>query len=452
MMRLAGVVLAGSLCVGFLPGCVGLRCGDRCPSVGEFSQTPTDLPTVAEPSKVSLNTLSLPSFQAVEKALARKPEVAGYRLLSESQCQCLAAANSTLGNLLATEQATSGEQSAGRRDRDAVARSLLGNLLALRAVEERNRSAAAALELHYRLAGAWFGRDQLDRSLEEVRRGLRDFRQAKATGLSVPGDETRLQIQEIDLVDRKVQLDAAIVQLDGQLCRLIGVERDDRQPLQPTAEWTVAASPTDADAAVAEGLRSRPDLIMLCLLSQELNGQTLPAVRSALGRLDPLVGGLSQGVCCLSLRRVCDCAELQGRETQLARLQESQRRAADEEIRGAAAELEKRLRQVGLAKDTADRCQSELRRLREKRAAAGKVQASEVSAAQLEVFRAESDALQAVVEWKIAAAKLKESQGLLALECGYALPVTYCETCQERDTDPVNKPHRAQQPSQESPR
>lgn len=427
MVRLAWVVLAGSLCIGFLPGCAGLRCSEQHLSLGAPSQTPTDLPTVAEPSKVSLNALSLPSFQAVDKALARKPEVAGYRLLSESQCQCLAAANSTLGNLLAVEQATSAEQRAGRRDREAMARSLFGNLLALRAVEERNRSAAAALELHYRLAGAWFGRDQLDRSLEEVRRGLRDFRQAKATGLSVPGDEERLQIQEIDLVDRKVQVDAAIVQLDGQLCRLIGVERDDHQPLQPTAEWTVAARPTDADAAVAEGLRSRPDLVMLCLLSQELNGQTLPAVRSALGRLDPLVGGLSLGVCCLSLRRVCDCAELEGRETQLGHLQESQRRAAEEEIRGAAVEVEKRLRQVGLAKDKADRCQSELRRLREKRAAKGNVQPSEVSAAQLEVFRAESDAFQAVVEWKIAGMKLKESQGLLASECGYTLPVTYCE-------------------------
>lgn len=427
MGRLTGVVLAGWLCVGSLVGCAGPRCGDQTPSLELIGHATADLPTVAEPSKVSLNALSLPSFEVVDKALTRKSEVAGYRLLSESQCQCLAAANSTLGNLLAVEQATSAEQSAGRRDRDAVARLLFGNLLALRAVEERNRSAAAALELHYRLAGAWFGRDQLDRSLEEVRRGLRDFRQAKATGLSVPGDEERLQIQEIDLVDRKVQVDAAIVQLDAQLCRLIGVERDDRQPLQPTAEWTVAPRPTDADAAVAEGLHSRPDLVMLCLLSQELNGQTLPAVRSALGRLDPLVGGLSQGVCCLSLRRVCDCAELEGREAQLGQLQESQRRAAEEEIRGAAAELEKRLRQVGLAKDKSDRCQSGLRRLREKRAAKGNVQLSEVSAAQLEAFRAESDAFQAVVEWKIAAMKLKESQGLLASECGYPLPVTYCE-------------------------
>jgi len=400
------------------------------------SQTPADLPTVAEPSKVSLDALSLPSFQAVEKALGRKSEVASYRLLSESQCQCLAAANSTLGNLLAAEQAASAGQGSGRRDRDAVARSLLGNVLALRAVEERNRSAAAAMELYYRLAGAYFGRGQLDHSLEEVRRSIRNFRQAKATGLSLPGDEEKLQLQEIELVDRKVQVDAGIGQLDAQLCRLIGVERDDRQPLRPTAEMIVAVSPTDPDEAVAEGLRSRADLATLCLLSQELNDQTLPAVRSALARLDPLMGGLpSKGGCGLSLRRVCDCPELQGRQSQVSQLLESQKRAAEEEIRGAAGDVEMRLRQVGLAKDKLDRWRSELRRLREKREAKGTVQVSEISAAHLEVFRAESDAFQAVVAWKIAMVKLKQSQGLLAAECGYALPATCCEECLKRNAD-----------------
>jgi outer membrane protein TolC len=365
----------------------------------------------------------------VDKALAKKREAEGYRLLNESQCQCLAAANSTLGNLLAEENTTLGGQYAGRRDRDAMARSLLADMVALRAVEERNRSAGTALELYYRLAGAYFGRDQLDRSLEEVRRSIRNFRQAKATGLSVPGDEEKLQVREIELVDQKVQLDAAIGQLDGQLCSLIGVEPTDRQPLWPAAEMTVAVSPIDSAAAVAEGLKSRPDLALLCLLSQKLNDQTLPAARSALARLEPLVGGLAKSVCCLSLRRACDCAELEGRQMQVSRLLESRKQAAEEEIRGAVGDVERRLRQVGLAKDKFDRCQSELRRLRERREAKGNVLLSEVSAAQLELFRAESDAFQAVVEWKVAVVKLKQSQGLLASECGYTLPAACCEEC-----------------------
>ena len=54
---------------------------------------------------------------------------------------------------------------------------------------------------------------------------------------------------------------------------------------------------------------------------------------------------------------------------------------------------------------------------------------SQISAAQLEVFRGESDAFQAVVEWKVTMVKLKEAQGLLASECGYALPAKCCDTC-----------------------
>ena len=432
MLRLRGLYLAGVMCVGTLAGCAGWRHGGLAATPeGATSAAAAVLPAVREPPKVSLSSLSLPSFQAVDKALARKPEPAGYRLLDESQCQCLAAANSTLGNLLAGQGATLAGQGGGRRDPDAAARFLMADVVALRAVEERNRSAAAAMELYYRLAGAYFGRDQLDRSLEEVRRSIRNFRQAKATGLSVPGDEEKLQIQELELVDRKVQLDAAIGQLDDELCHLIGAERLDRQPLWPAAEMAVAVSAIDLDAAVAEGLRSRPDLAALCLLKQELSGQTLPAVRGALERLDPLLGGLSPSkhFFSASLRRTFDYVELLQRQSQLGQLLESQKGAAEEEIRGAAGDVERRLRQVGLAKDKLDRCQSELRRLREKREAKGTVQLSEISAAQLEVFRAESDAFQAVVEWKIAAVKLKQSQGLLAAECGYTLPAACCEEC-----------------------
>ena len=49
------------------------------------------------------------------------------------------------------------------------------------------------------------------------------------------------------------------------------------------------------------------------------------------------------------------------------------------------------------------------------------VTAFDLSAAQLELLRAESDMLHRVIAWKIAEAKLKQAQGLLAAECGYGV-------------------------------
>ena len=63
--------------------------------------------------------------------------------------------------------------------------------------------------------------------------------------------------------------------------------------------------------------------------------------------------------------------------------------------------------------------------LQEKREADG-VTAFDLSAARLELLRAESDTVHRVLAWKIAQAKLKQAQGLLAAECGYRLP----ECCQ----------------------
>jgi hypothetical protein len=43
-----------------------------------------------------------------------------------------------------------------------------------------------------------------------------------------------------------------------------------------------------------------------------------------------------------------------------------------------------------------------------------------VHKARLEVLAVEQDLLHDVIEWKLAVARLKAAQGLLAVECGYA--------------------------------
>jgi hypothetical protein len=387
------------------------------------------LPSMGQPTRNSVASLSLPSYQAVEKALAKPAEVAGYRLLTDSQCQCLAAAESTLGNLLDWQRQTTLAASGTRRDREARSRAVLADVLGLRAVEQRNKSAASAMELYYRLAGAYFARDQLDRSIQELQHSIDDFRKSKATGLTVPGDEEKLQTQRIELVDRKVQAESAAAQLNEQLGALLGLERDPSHPLWPGAEMTVDLSPIDVEAAVASGLPLRPDLAMLCVLRENVSEETLGSVRSALAVVDPLLGSSSpkKHMVSGSRQRLRVCLETQSRQVQLDELFTDERRRAEDEIRRAAADAEKRLRQVGLARDKLAECQAQLSRLRQRRQAKGVIPVSQISAAQLEVLRAESDAFQAVIEWKIAMVKLKEAQGLLASECGYPLPATCCE-------------------------
>lgn len=431
MVRLIGLLVAGVMYVGTMAGCAPSRLAAPGSPTEVKITGPVSLPSIGQPTPVALASLALPSHQAVEKALARKSEVSGYRLLTESQCQCLAAAESTLGKLLASERQSVLTGVVARRDREASGRSVLADVLGLRAVDERNRSAASAMELYYRLAGAYFARDRLDRSLDEVRRSIEDLRKARETGLSVPVDEARLRTQEIDLLDRKAQLDAAIGQLDEQLCQLLGLDRDPSQPLWPGAEMAVSVARIDVDAAVAEGLRSRPDLALLCVLYENVNEQTLGPIRSALSRVDPLMGrpAPKKHMVSSAVHRARVCLETQTRQEQLGQLLESQRRSAEDEIRRAVSDAEKRLRQIGLAKDKLDQSQDLLRRFRERRDAKGAPAASEIRAAQVDLLSAESDAFQSVVEWKIAAVKLKQSQGLLAAECGYALPAPCCEGC-----------------------
>lgn len=443
MTRLAGwVVVAGLFCLGATAGCAPVRlAGPRLPLHGNLPGTVT-LPSIGKPTPVALASLGLPSHQAVEKALNDRPEISGYRLLTESQCQCLAAAESTLGNLLASERQSVLTGIVGRRDRDALGRSVLADVLGIRAVEERNRSAAQALELYYRLAGAYFARDRLDQSLAEIRRWIDDIGKAKESGLTLPQDDSKLQIQQIQLRDRKVQLDAAIDQLDDQLCQLLGLERDPRQPLWPGAEFAVRVAPVDADAAVEEGLRSRPDLALLALLHENVDEQTLGAIRGALGRIDPLMGRPAprKHMISTAVHRAKVCLEAETRQEQLDQLLSAQRRAAEEEIRRAAGEVDRRLRQIGLAKDKLDQCHKALHRIRERRQAKGDPAASEVLAAQLEVFSAETDAFEAVIEWKIATAQLKQSQGALASECGYDLPGTCGTSCLRLSSDGGTEP------------
>jgi outer membrane protein TolC len=102
----------------------------------------------------------------------------------------------------------------------------------------------------------------------------------------------------------------------------------------------------------------------------------------------------------------------------LAQAQAEAERNIRREVVEAVWNAETGLREIAVAKERSAVWQERVAGLRERRQTDG-VTAFDLSAAELELLRCESDAVHRVIAWKIAQAKLKQAQGLLAAECGY---------------------------------
>jgi hypothetical protein len=401
-------------------------CAQQCASVGSGSggRGVQSSPVAPQPPEMrtgrgsfSPDLAALASYQAVDRALSRTPTPVQYRVLRAEEVQCLAAANAPLAKLYDSEsQAVLA--GAGRRNQSSA--SVQSKLMTYHAIDERNKASGAALELFYSLAEAEAGRDILNRSIDEVDRAVANLDQLKQSGLKIPLDRTSLQRQKLDWLDRQIQLNSTLVKMQGQLQQLCGFEADPNTPIWPQADLTVTLMPTDPQAAIGEGLANRADLGALCMLRGSLSVDTLPAARSGMQALSP---GLGASVL---TRRLFGGGsgseeELQTRQSQLAQAQSDSERTISREINEAVQNVETRLREIAVAKERREVWQQRMANLKGRREADG-VTAFDFNAAQLELLRAENDEVHRVIAWKIAQAKLKQAQGLLAAECGYRLP------------------------------
>jgi hypothetical protein len=376
----------------------------------------------------NIDLASAPTFETVQRAQTPKPNPGQFRVLDVGQCQCTAATRAPLANLLDAERGLILERGDGGHRRKEIAQSLALNLIELRALEERNEKAASAVEVFYHLAEADYGRRACDRSLSEIAQSLADFEQLQRRGLVAIADDSKLRRQQLELLDRRMELNASARQLEGQLCVLLGFESDPLLPVCAAADLLVVAGALDVEAAIAIGLANRADLKSIAMLTQSLSSDTLVVARAALKRIDQLLG-TSPPHQRMSRLFSHDELELSTRQAQLQLLWQEQTREVKEEVRQSAVLVETRLQQVGLARNMLDAWTQELARLRDKRGTEGAAW-SEVSAAQLEFYRAENELVRRIVAWKIAQVKLKKAQGLLALECGYRLPPVCQEACE----------------------
>ena len=309
---------------------------------------------------------------------------------------------------------------AGAGCHDQQAACVQSKLMAYRAADERNKAAGTALELYYSLAEAEANRDVLDRGIDEVDRAIANLDQLKRSGLKIPMDQTALMRQKLDWLDRQIQLNAAASKMQNQLQQICGFQHDPTLPIWPQADLTVSVIPTDAQAAIDEGLANRADLGALRMLNHSLSAETLPAARSGMQAVGP---GL--GTSMLTRRLLGGSSnsneELSTRQSQLSEAWCDLERTVIREIGEAVQNVETRLREIAVAKERHNIWQQRYEQLKVKRESNG-VTAFDLNAVQLERLRAESDLLHRVIAWKIVQAKLKQAQGLLAAECGYCAP------------------------------
>jgi hypothetical protein len=417
MWRSIGATIFGWLCLLAISGCCARRtccqAEQRTCIVQPLADTISPVPS---PGVVNANWASFPAAEQVTAASGAEPAITGYRPLTAEQCQCQAVANAALANILAAESQYIRCTRVDRHGCLTPDDALMADLLALRAVDERNKAAAAALELFYRLAEAQLQRDVLSRSLQEIDSAIANYGQLHQRGLPLPSDDSALQRQRLDLLARQVQLNTSSRDADGQLCRLLAVPYHPLTPLSPVADLTLSATPVDIEAAVDLGLAMRPDLAMLRMLCGRLSVDTLPTARSAMQPMGSLLGAASsdtQHRLCKSGDDMQLACEQQTRLSQLCVALGDRTRAAEEEIREAAREIESRLSQAVLAKGKWVSWQQHLQGLRKKQEVA-QATPFEISAAQLQTLQAESDAVSALADWTIAQVKLKKSQGALA--------------------------------------
>lgn len=344
-----------------------------------------------------------------------------YCALAENEAQCLAATNAPAARALDQEaaaiaaQATSRHRSSGAESQQQI--------LNLQATQERNKAAAAALVLYWRLAEAEGGVHNLRRRGLVVDRMVSDVQRLQAAGLEPPVSLSTIQAQQLELLHKQIDLEATIDQLNEQLVTLLGAEPAEGSRLWPETAISVSAFVPPLVESQQVALQQRADLDALRLALSVNDPQNLGVSRSVLGQSGTGLG-LSAGPSMLlaafhfGARR----DEAAVRQQQLAGTLAEQERKTHHEVAEAIAILQARVTQIGLSGRRLELLERQLDRLERSRPveiAAG----FEAHRARLDALAAEQDRLHDAIEWKIAGIKLQAAQGELAIQCGFTAAI-----------------------------
>lgn len=412
-----------------LSACAGCRCQSGCclPRTPRIACNLPEGPRAdAPPDLMRL----VPDCEAEDCRLAPLPSPSEtYRLLTPGDCQCRAAANATIANMLELEEhwATVTIEC----DSKVVAKNLClqRDLLELHAADVRNKSAAAALEAYYQLAALEARARYLDLAVEELTKSRDRVAKLRNEGLPVEVDGDEIAIQLAALEDRRLQLEFARVQLNGQLQKLMGCPIAETDFFWPEVDWTPDLSPLDAEAELQAALPDRFDVRGVGLILCKLEKSTLRVARgvlavadSTLGSVEPTEGWVHR-VRCIA----CSGFEVDVRCRQLAMLYEETERLATAEIKSAVYEATMQQRRIAVARQAVQQRRERLYELDAKRDP-DDTSIFEISRARSRLYDAEATLVEQVAGLSLARVRLRKAQAALAAECGF-VPKLCCEGC-----------------------
>jgi hypothetical protein len=323
-----------------------------------------------------------------------------YTLLDPEECRARSAVNAPLADLYALEPTFWCDR-------------LRRELLCLKESEIRNRAAASALELYYRILETELRRAPLRRQQQALDELLAEFDSLRAKGLSVPIDEQALRRQKAALIAQRMTLEKSAERLREQLVSLVGFPAGS-PPIAPRDDLTIRAPSFDVSAEVERGLQERPDLLQIQALNGWVCKETLPIVRAILSSAAP---GTGSAVVPPKRHRwwwqkPLAMNETKARIAQLSLLSDTKREMVCSEIRVAIREIEEQTSLALLAEREVKDSQARYENLRKKLGGPG-VTPSEVYTALTASCQAEQELISRAIQWKLSWVKLRSAQGTL---------------------------------------
>jgi hypothetical protein len=365
-----------------------------------------------------------------------------YRALAPQQCQCLAAQHAPLADSLdrqrqKLQQEANDSHLCGQKSEKQ--RAFQESMLLYSALEIRDQAAGTALEWYYQLAGAEAKTDLLNTSLNRVRDTLARVERLKKQGIRLPAPLEEYQRQIVQLQLQQTQNQLTIEQLNSKLRQAMAFDPGNNwrfwpDPSVPLGTETVP----NVEAAVHLGLAQRPQLLLLRSMIANLDRDTLDAARSLLQSINPLLAMSDPPAHCKLLTLLGKILHIQpGKDAEVERVRaqlteylHERERVVAAEVREAAYEVGARRKIVILARQAANRWQERIKDL-EKQQAQGLPVFADLTSAYMEWYKARGEVVKEFFGWKIAAVKVKQSQGILPAECGYtdAGPCDACTAC-----------------------
>ncbi len=410
-------------------------------------------PIRAEIADAEVLSQATPPKNLLRAGAAESQKAERYYVLRAEQCQALAAAHAVWGNILDEESELAAALVGLGRTQRARSAALQSDLLRYAALAERNRAAADALELFYRLAEAEAHWDLCQAALQFIDKGYQDHLpsassevdSSTSSGSTSAGEVT--QTPKASHSDQAIRADSEswqhrrrwqkrlkelgqqIEYLNSQLRPILGGQLGDCRRIWPLVSLQVQPEPLDVEKAVQQGLDQRAELRALRRLLREIDANDLRAVRQALEQWHPGLGATPSRFPAIAqwLGTAPQHIEAAVREEQIRFLLARREKEVEEQIRQKARQVEVALAEIAQAQQ-AYRASEQSRGPKALAAPPPKVGDAKQEpspgqmAAQLAFYEAQVALLSRVVAWKIAEVRLKEAMGILARQTGYPLP------------------------------